>query len=167
MVLSQETLLISLYPPSRLPPCHPPPPIGGGTGGRGRQTPRFEGGPPPQCLTFIWINTFDQFHPPGKISFRPLCPAFPLPSILRRPSCPFLPRPLPSFSLPPSILPACHPSPSRPPFSAAPSRPFLPRPLPDRICHLVSTTGPNLTPPPKKSFQGGGGVATPPPWIRH
>ena len=31
--------------------------IGGGP-------PRFEGGPPPQCLAFIGINTFDQFHPP-------------------------------------------------------------------------------------------------------
>ena len=28
------------------------------------QTRRFEGGPPPQCLTFIGINTFDQFPPP-------------------------------------------------------------------------------------------------------
>ena len=54
--------------------------MGGGTGGRG--PPRFEGGlecpsappprfwegcpprPPPQCLTFIGINTFYQFRPP-------------------------------------------------------------------------------------------------------
>ena len=64
----------SLPPPSLSPPA----PI------RGRQTPRFEGGPPPQCLTFIWINTFDQFHPPGKIS---------LPSILPSPALPSLPPP--------------------------------------------------------------------------
>ena len=76
-MLSQETLIISLYPPSRLPPSRPRP-------HRGRQTPRFEGGPPPQCLTFIWINTFDQFHPPGKIS---------LPSILPSPALPSLPPP--------------------------------------------------------------------------
>ena len=40
--------------------------IGGGTGGgQGAPAPsRVEGGPPPQCLTFIGINTFDQIRPP-------------------------------------------------------------------------------------------------------
>ena len=44
--------------------------IGGGTGGGG-VPPRFEGGPPPQCLTFIGINTFDQFRPQVKFPYAP------------------------------------------------------------------------------------------------
>ena len=63
----------SLPPPSLSPPAHMME-----QRGRGRQTPRFEGGPPPQCLTFIWINTFDQFHPPGKISLPSILPSPPL-----------------------------------------------------------------------------------------
>ena len=123
---------ISSLPPPSLPP---PAPIGGGTGGRGRQTPSFEGGPPPQCLTFIWINTFDQFHPPGKISFRPLCPALPLPSILPSPALPSLPPPpqcltfirintfdqfCPQVKFSTAPLPRPSP-PSRPLFNASPS----------------------------------------------
>ena len=49
--------------------------IGGGTGGGGGGSPvppRFEGGPPPQCLTFFRSNTFDQFHPQVKFPSAPL-----------------------------------------------------------------------------------------------
>ena len=113
--------------------------VTGNVGGRGRQTPRFEGGPPPQCLTFIWINAFDQFHPPGKISFHPLCPALPLPSILPSPAPPPSPLYRPLLDASPSLgsihlinysapqvkcsaAPLPHPSPpSRPLFNASPS----------------------------------------------
>ena len=42
-----------------------------GGGGQGAAPPGLKVDPP-QCLTFIRINTFDQFRPPRKISFRPL-----------------------------------------------------------------------------------------------
>ena len=60
----------------------------GGRGGGASPPPRFEGGGglecpsalpqvlggmpldhPPQCLTFIGINTFDQFRPPPQVKF--------------------------------------------------------------------------------------------------
>ena len=104
-----------------------------------RQTTRFEGGPPPQCLTFIWINTFDQFHPPGKISLPSILPSPTLPSLPPPPQCltfikintfdQFCPPGKISFcplcptlpSLPPSRLPPPLPPPSRPLFNASPS----------------------------------------------
>ena len=91
MVLSQENLIISLYPPSR-PPAHP-------HRRRNRGAGIEEGAPglkpPLQCLTFIWfgllgfnasatawviwINTFDQFRPQVKFPSAPSAPPPPSP----------------------------------------------------------------------------------------
>ena len=72
--------------------------------------------PPPQCLTFIRINTFDQFCPPGTIFCRPSAPPFPsIPSPLQcltfigiNPFDQF--RPQVKF-LPPATLPPASPPP--------------------------------------------------------
>ena len=112
--------LINSTPQVKFPslPSSPPPP-----------SPLYR--PPPQCLTFIRINTFDQFCPPGKILCRPSAP-------------PSLPPPSPPSPLPPPLqcltfigintFDQFHPqvkfpsAPSAPPSlpSAASSRPFLP-----------------------------------------
>ena len=118
MVLSRETLIISLYPPSRLPPSRPRPHRRWNRGVGGAKPPGLKVDPllnaspslrsihlinsapqvkfppahyappfppslppaplppPLQCLTFIGINTFDQFHPQVKF---PSAPSAPLP----------------------------------------------------------------------------------------
>ena len=149
VVLSQETLIISLYPPSRLPPSRPRPHRWWNRGVGGARPPGLKVDPLlkwPQCLTFIRINTFDQFRPQVKFPSPPSAPPFP-PSLPPAPPHPPLP-PLPSppapssmphlhwdqyiWSIPPSGKISFCPLSPTPPLPPSPPLPpaFLRRPLP-------------------------------------